>query len=104
MERETIVEALAIVTAIAVYFGLDFIVKKSVNQRINKGCTMIKRNASEVKQRIEWVAKAPQRICSNCLYMRRYGAFDEKFECKKHVFPTKGNAVCKDYVPKKELE
>lgn len=62
MERETIVEALAIVTAIAVYFGLDFIVKKSVNQRINKGCTMIKRNASEVKQRIEWVKGSAKKM------------------------------------------
>lgn len=100
MEYGTIVDALAIVTAISVYFGLLFIAYR----RNDKGYIMNKRNASRVKREIEWVAKAPQRKCSNCINVERYGAFKEKFKCKKHVFPTKGNAVCKDYVPKKELE
>ena len=59
-------------------------------------------NPRLIKQEIEWVAKAPQRKCSNCLYMERYGAFKEKFKCKKHIFPTKGNAVCKHFVFKEE--
>lgn len=98
MEYGTIVDALAIVTAISVYFGLLFIAYR----RNDKGYIMNKRNASRVKREIEWVAKAPQKKCSNCLYVGRYGAFDEKFECKCFLFTTKGNAVCKHFTFKED--
>ena len=52
------------------------------------------------KSDVGWITKAPQRICSKCTHVGRYGLFNDKFNCTKYGFCTKGNAVCDDFKPK----
>lgn len=52
------------------------------------------------KADVGWVDRAPQRLCSRCAYVGRHGPYYDKFNCIKHGFCTKGNAVCDDFKPK----
>ena len=52
------------------------------------------------KKDVNWTSKAPQRLCSRCAFMYRYGDYNLKFGCSKHDWATKGNAVCDDFEAK----
>ena len=77
-------------------------IPESVGHKLKKEEVDMAYNPRLIKQEIEWVAKAPERKCSKCLYMERYGAFDEKFKCECFLFTTKGNAVCKHFTFKED--
>lgn len=42
----------------------------------------------------------PQRYerCANCEHVRRYGQYNNQFNCDKHCFVTKPHALCDDFV------